>query len=612
MAEELHLTPEITMHEEPGEIRINQGSGRVSIGPIEIDDDEPNQSAYDIPAQISITRVNKNLVGGPAKQFLKVRNDLARFPPPGGFVMQGPPGHHHQGARHPLPGGGMPPLIRHGSLPPMPRLRLGSGSRPPMSRMQGGGGPNGNANPLARMFNMMPTNSMMRPPPLPPPRPFVPAPPQYVQQTIPSPTPPQFVQQNIPPPAQSHNSLRDVRRQTPITVPNGNNRHNLPAGASVLRPQHRPPMPKQRQMSGRPMHGPPHHRMSPQAPLPMLPKATPPPKPKQHIRNNSGGAIQSRPAPTPSPGSKSTSYPSPTPSPTHNVQVPPPLRGNEIASKVIQNGGAYSLFPNLNITVTSRKSPVVQAASPVVTLPDEEDLVEEVIEEDEVVEEDDEEEEEEIDDDEEEELDDVEPVDGATVNGGSASAGITTTTSAVTTTAPAAVARKPAGLPAAPLPREFQSAPVVVAPSPRRRIETLKFIRTADGKGYTRSRANNLLQKAKATAAGAKKKKRFFRGGNYRFDGKSGKKKKNSLKTRSSAAPSEAGSSDAQLTVKDVSSAVMELEEADVLSYLGIQRKGSEDELENDEVKVRSPTANKAKKSFRPTVSPSAAAISER
>ena len=119
----------------------------------------------------------------------------------------------------------------------------------------------------------------------------------------------------------------------------------------------------------------------------MLPKAAPQAKPKQHIRNNSGGgAIQPRPAPTPSP--------------THNVQVPPPLRGNEIASKVIQNGGAYSLFPNLNITVTSRKSPVVQAASPVVTLPDEEDLVEEVIEEEEVVEEDDEEEEEEIDDDE--------------------------------------------------------------------------------------------------------------------------------------------------------------------------------------------------------------------
>ena len=235
-----------------------------------------------------------------------------------------------------------------------------------------------------------------------------------------------------------------------------------------------------------------------------------------------------------------------------------------------------------------------------------------------MVEEEEEEEEEEIDDDEEEELDDVEPVDGATVNGGSTAVAEfreTTTTSAVTTTAPAAVARKPAGWSAAPPPKEFQSA-VVVAPSPSRSIGTLKFVRTADGKGYRpyhRRQTDNLLQKAKATAAGSKKKKRFFRGGNYRFDGKSGKKKKNSLKTRSSAAPSEAGSSDAQLTVKDVSSAVMELEEADVLSYLGIQRKGSEeDEFENEEVKVRSPTANKAKKSFRPTVSPSAAAISER
>ena len=164
----------------------------------------------------------------------------------------------------------------------------------------------------------------------------------------------------------------------------------------------------------------------------------------------------------------------------------------------------------------------------------------------------------------------------------------------------------------------LQSSTQSSSPS-RRRIGTLKFVRTADGKGYMRRQTDNLLQKAKATVTGKKKKKRFFRGANYRFDGSSVKKVKRAVKkATSSKAPSEAGSCDAEVTIKDP--ATMKLEEADVLSYLGIQkRKECEDgELESEsailieEIKGRSPTTPKAKKSFRPTLSPSAAIISER
>ena len=226
-------------------------------------------------------------------------------------------------------------------------------------------------------------------------------------------------------------------------------------------------------------------------------------------------------------------------------------------------------------------------------------------------------------------MDDVEPADGAPVNGGSV---LSTNASAIRAAPMSSIdsavlskqhlagsktIQQPAKTPA-----PAQTAQVKVKEI-RRTIGTLKFVRTADGKGYMRRQTDNLLQKAKATVAGKsvlrnkkkgtqKKKRRFFKGANYRFDGKPSKKKV--LKATSSKAPSEAGSSDAQLTLKDVQSGVMELEEADVLSYLGIQRRGSEDgEFEvAEEIKVRSPTSNKAKKSFRPSLSPSAAAISER
>ena len=68
-SEEIMITPEITMHEEPGEIRFRSGEMQ-----LEIDDDEPSGSnnagndPFEIPADISITRVNKSL----PRQFIKV------------------------------------------------------------------------------------------------------------------------------------------------------------------------------------------------------------------------------------------------------------------------------------------------------------------------------------------------------------------------------------------------------------------------------------------------------------------------------------------------------------------------------------------------------------
>lgn len=490
------------MHEEPGEIRFNQGSGEVAV---EIDDEEP-PSAYDIPAEISITRVNKTMaVPNAPKPFLKVRSDLSRFPPPHGH----PPMMPNQTARHTGP----PPLIRAGSLPPMPRLRLG-GARPPMSRMNVPTshhvGPNAH-NPLASMFNMIPPNSMMGPP-----RPFL-MPHSQMQF-------PPRVRQPPPPPAMTGGM-------------NGNNgmiRSTIPAGASVLRPQHqqqRPPAPPKRPSQRT------HHGLIPQEPLP----------PRFSTKGPQNGSARKAAMV----GNKPSS-----------VQVPPPLRGNEIATKVLQNGGNYS-FPGLNITVTSapRRKSATEVTKPV------------------------EEEEEEIDDDEEEleeELDDVEPpaTEGGSINGGSKDA---------SAAAAAMVNRKLPPLSAGnSLPAKEAASAVVVASPPRRRIGTLKFVRTADGKGYMRRQTDNLLQKAKATARVVKKKKRrFFRGGNYRFDGSSIKKRAGPGK--SSKTPSEAGS-DAQLMINDLNPA----SEGDVLSYLGIQRKGSED---GDE-EAKTP---KAKKSFRPS-----------
>ena len=59
MAEELLITPEITMHEEPGEIRINQGSGQVAV---EIGKHFPIQVVLPTKNISSIKKTNKTIV----------------------------------------------------------------------------------------------------------------------------------------------------------------------------------------------------------------------------------------------------------------------------------------------------------------------------------------------------------------------------------------------------------------------------------------------------------------------------------------------------------------------------------------------------------------------
>jgi hypothetical protein len=149
MGDELFLAPEITMHEEPGQITINQG--QVSV---EIDDDEPEQSPQfpfangDIPPEISITKVtgssraqltNNVSTGGGPRPLLKVRSDLGA--PVGG--QQWPPQQRLQRPVQVRP----PPLVRGGNvLPPMPRLKFGGPSRPSHYR---------SSSPLVGMMNMM-------------------------------------------------------------------------------------------------------------------------------------------------------------------------------------------------------------------------------------------------------------------------------------------------------------------------------------------------------------------------------------------------------------------------------------------------------------------------
>ena len=174
MGDDIFLAPEITMREEPGQIRVNQGGGVA----VEIDDDEPlfggsNNDALpfgagEIPPEISITKVSKSLQQFTANgnsthsatrehnqsrtqsPFLKVRNDLGM---PSNIRPLG-----DTAPRSVRP----PPLLRVGGLPPMPRLKFGGPTRQIRS-----------TNPLAGMINMMPLGSpaVTR---LPPPIPFLP------------------------------------------------------------------------------------------------------------------------------------------------------------------------------------------------------------------------------------------------------------------------------------------------------------------------------------------------------------------------------------------------------------------------------------------------------
>ena len=106
-------------------------------------------------------------------------------------------------------------------------------------------------------------------------------------------------------------------------------------GASLVRPRQPPPKKNKQPLPG-------HHPV-PQEPLPI-----------------SAGRGSKRPGPK-----MDQEW---TKSGPKMVQVPPPLSGKDMASKVIQNGGAYTL-PDLNITVTSVPRKLAAARADIITLP---------------------------------------------------------------------------------------------------------------------------------------------------------------------------------------------------------------------------------------------------
>lgn len=115
-----------------------------------------------------------------------------------------------------------------------------------------------------------------------------------------------------------------------------------------------------------------------------------------------------------------------------------------------------------------------------------------------------------------------------------------------------------------------------------------RFVRRADGKGFIRRdviRARNLLNLHK-------KKKKPYRGVNYRFDGSSIKKRV-SKKNANQISPTSSISSDSPLAPP--------AEPVSVLSYLGIQRKNSSEVQSAKSHEMNPKSQPKAKKSFRPT-----------
>ena len=262
-----------------------------------------------------------------------------------------------------------------------------------------------------------------------------------------------------------------------------------------------------------------------------------------------------------------------------------------MAAKVIKNGGEYS-FQGLNITMTSvSKKP----KTPVVDCQEQQQEVEE----------------EEIDDAEEDlELDDDEPANvdlerhipvfSISANGTSHSSNPQEKSSKPHPQAaqPAAPTRPANQHPASllkvsnqhPAPIKLQSAVRSAATSPIKKagggIGTLKFIRTADGKNYIRKQTDKLLKNSKNRSNNVKKKKRFFRGANYRFDGTIIKKKRKDQQSTSASnlrsnnkSASSVESSRHQNVEKNKKDKDHNDEDdtspGDVLSYLGIQRKGS-------------------------------------
>lgn len=144
MGDDLFLSPEITMHEEAGEVIIpGHPTGHQFQEEYEAENAPSMPFANGgIPPEISITKVTgTNRATLSNKPMLKVRSDLGAN---GGVPasLNGPP---------PRPMQNRPPPLVRGGLPPMPRLRMGGPRHP-----------NQPSNPLMGMMNMMGQNPLPR------------------------------------------------------------------------------------------------------------------------------------------------------------------------------------------------------------------------------------------------------------------------------------------------------------------------------------------------------------------------------------------------------------------------------------------------------------------
>ena len=739
MGDDIFLAPEITMREEPGQIRVNQGGGVA----VEIDDDEPQfGGAYndelpfgagEIPPEISITKVSKsfqqfthngNITNSIMRQqnqprnnspFLKVRNDLGM---PSNIRPLGV-----SGPRPVRP----PPLLRVGGLPPMPRLKFGGPTRPARS-----------TNPLAGMINMMPPGShnVAR---LPPGMPQIPFLPMGVTGMVPSgklgipgSTLP-FTQPGSHPRFPARNRNNQVRRTSGSPISNlarhqriHPSRNNVGSPISV-RPSNgiSPPLSiaqpaqarrmsnslishaQQQQLSQLKQLLPSSNinKLSPATSLqpsktkglppfinptgrPRLPH-TPssaggngmPPMIKVHSRKSSGNTEEGHDKPvkfgykaetsrTPPPNISVTTVQVPSNDDTkeaeknalveHKPRRLSSIGGNDSSAhqqliNELSNVSSTTkqIFPELNITVkTVTKKPQGKTCSER-KMSQVDDLEREI--------------EEEL-----EELDDVEPepvvepititsnrgyrlsLDNAViastnavqqqnttaatiplsmVNGNTSTRNTSTILSTSNSHSTLSSNTHKSTIAGLSITKNKSSFPHIAKGSPikqrksqvsqarARKVETLQFVRRADGKGFVRKgSAQHVAQMQGGLKAGTSllkirnisKKKKRFRGGNYRFDGSSIKRRKAGKKRLQDM---EDGEMDNSLDAEELGLRRKngeERREPAVLAYLGIQRKDSTDSSKDSEQASIADSAEylpsivqrshypKAKKSFRP------------
>lgn len=525
MSDDLLLSPEITMHEEPGHITINRGE--VSV---EIDDDEPVLGSPAYPSyssangELSITKVTGSARGHLAQQqrpTLKVRNDLIRPNLPGAF----PPNMRPVQVR--------PPPLTRGALPPMPRLKLGGGPRVQRA-----------PSPLTGMMNLQ--KQMF-----PPHRMF---------------SPNMNTNNGMPSPRGSN-----MKRPPPSVIPNGNSNkasHSRSHSAGASYPFHPP------NVMNPPRSSPTVINVNSPQVFYNKPRSngnTPPPP----MMRPGGVRQQIRPLSS-LPKSERVKSPSVQ---VRTVFVPPPMKMNK-AKKSAPASSNGTMTKQMNQLAANS-----QSLSDTKTISFDDNLDEEIT----------------LD---EEELDDVEPdVDPKTKEVDDVEPTVSEEQNEkiiakidkhqVTVSITPKVSTKPKP----PLPLSAIIPSHTITPKPilpkQESSRTVQYARRADGKGFVRKVVDK-----RTIIRVKKKKKKPFKGANYRFDGssikrRSAKKTVSSSSSTTTTTPAAEGEFSNNTPRSD--GAQSPQRDPEFLQYLGIHRKESP-EVNKDLIK---PKGHKAKKSFK-------------